>query len=64
MGAELNAGTGKETTSVYARVLDEHLERAFDVIAQMVAVPAMEGSPRSARSCSRRSRCTRTTRRT
>ena len=36
MGAELNAGTGKETTSVYARVLDQHLERAFDVIAQMV----------------------------
>ena len=27
MGAELNAGTGKETTSVYARVLDVHLER-------------------------------------
>ena len=25
MGAELNAGTGKETTSVYARVLDAHL---------------------------------------
>ena len=43
MGAELNAGTGKEMTSVYARVLDEHLERAFDVIAQMVTVPAMEG---------------------
>ena len=43
MGAELNAGTGKEMTSVYARVLDEHLERAFDVIAQMVTVPAMDG---------------------
>jgi predicted Zn-dependent peptidase len=43
MGAELNAGTGKEMTSVYARVLDEHLERAFDVMAQMVTVPAMEG---------------------
>ena len=25
MGAELNAGTGKETTSVYSRVLDQHL---------------------------------------
>src|ERR1700733_3954773 len=42
MGAELNAGTGKETTSVYARVLDVHLERAFDVISQMVWSPAME----------------------
>jgi predicted Zn-dependent peptidase len=43
MGAELNAGTGKEMTSLYARVLDEHLERAFDVMAQMIAAPAMEG---------------------
>lgn len=42
MGAELNAGTGKESTSVYARVLDRHLERAFDVIADMVWRPAME----------------------
>jgi predicted Zn-dependent peptidase len=43
MGAELNAGTGKETTSVFARVLDIHLERAFDVIAQMVTEPAITG---------------------
>ena len=43
MGAELNAGTGKEMTSVYARVLDEHLERAFDVMAEMVTVPALAG---------------------
>ncbi len=43
MGAELNAGTGKEMTSVYARVLDEHLERAFDVIAQMISEPTMHG---------------------
>jgi predicted Zn-dependent peptidase len=43
MGAELNAGTGKEMTSLYARVLDEHLERAFDVMAQMISVPAMAG---------------------
>jgi predicted Zn-dependent peptidase len=39
MGAELNAGTGKETTSVYSRVLDVHLERAFDVMADMVWRP-------------------------
>jgi len=45
MGAECNAGTGKESTSVYARVLDQHLERAFDVIAQMVCEPALESLP-------------------
>jgi predicted Zn-dependent peptidase len=42
MGAELNAGTGKETTSVYARVIDEHLPHAFDVMADMVFRPALE----------------------
>jgi len=41
MGAELNAGTGKETTSVYARVIDEHLPKAFDVIADMVFRPTL-----------------------
>ena len=41
MGAELNAGTGKETTSVYSRVLDVHLERAFDVMADMVLAPKL-----------------------
>ena len=39
MGAELNAGTGKETTSVYARVLDVHVPKALDVIADMVWRP-------------------------
>jgi predicted Zn-dependent peptidase len=39
MGAELNAGTGKETTSVYARVLDVHLPEAFDVMHEMVWKP-------------------------
>jgi predicted Zn-dependent peptidase len=39
MGAELNAGTGKETTSVYARVLDVHVPQALDVIADMVWRP-------------------------
>jgi predicted Zn-dependent peptidase len=42
MGAELNAGTGKETTSVYARVIDQHLEDAFDVMADMVFRPALD----------------------
>jgi predicted Zn-dependent peptidase len=41
MGAELNAGTGKETTSVYARVIDEHLVDAFDVMADMVFRPSL-----------------------
>jgi len=39
MGAEVNAGTGKETTSVYSRFLDNHLERAFDVLQDMVLRP-------------------------
>jgi predicted Zn-dependent peptidase len=39
MGAELNAGTGKESTSVYARVIDDHLPKAFDVVADMVWHP-------------------------
>jgi predicted Zn-dependent peptidase len=42
MGAELNAGTGKETTSVYARVIDEHVPEAFDVMADMVFRPALK----------------------
>jgi predicted Zn-dependent peptidase len=40
MGAEANAGTGKETTSVYSRFLDHHLERAFDLMQDMVLRPA------------------------
>jgi len=42
MGAELNAGTGKESTSVYARVIDEHLPKAFDVVAGMVWRPRLD----------------------
>ncbi len=41
MGAELNAGTGKEATSVYARVIDEHLPVALDVMTDMVFRPAL-----------------------
>jgi predicted Zn-dependent peptidase len=39
MGAEVNAGTDKESTSLYTRVLDGHLEKAFDVLADMVWRP-------------------------
>src|SRR5919112_2463953 len=39
-GAELNAGTDKESTTVYARMLDQHVPRAFDVMADMVWRPA------------------------
>ncbi|HEY2182046.1 MAG TPA: pitrilysin family protein [Solirubrobacteraceae bacterium] len=39
MGAEVNAGTDKEATSVYTRVLDRHVPRAFDVIGEMVFQP-------------------------
>lgn len=42
MGAEINAGTEKEATSLYTRVLDGHLERAFDVMADMVWRPRFE----------------------
>ncbi len=39
MGAEINAGTDKEATSLYTRVLDGHLERAFEVMGDMVWQP-------------------------
>jgi len=42
MGAEINAGTDREGTSLYTRVLDRHLERAFDVAAEMIWRPRFE----------------------
>lgn len=41
MGAEPNASTSKEHTLVNARLLDEDLDKAFEVIAEMVARPAL-----------------------
>ncbi|HEX5641260.1 MAG TPA: pitrilysin family protein [Thermoleophilia bacterium] len=40
MGAEPNASTSKEYTLVNARLLDEDLDKAFEVIAEMVARPS------------------------
>jgi predicted Zn-dependent peptidase len=39
MGAEINAGTDKEATSLYTRVLDRHLEQAFEVMSDMIWHP-------------------------
>jgi predicted Zn-dependent peptidase len=41
MGAEINAGTDKEATSLYTRVLDRHLERAFEVMSEMIWRPRL-----------------------
>ena len=49
MGAELNAGTGKETTSVYARVIDQHLPEAFDVCPTWCFAPRCRRSTPSGR---------------
>jgi predicted Zn-dependent peptidase len=40
-GGELNAATARDYTVVYARVMDEHLETALDVMSDMVFVPAL-----------------------
>jgi len=40
MGAELNAGTDRESTTLYARMLDQHMPQAFEVMADMVWRPA------------------------
>ncbi|MSO44886.1 MAG: insulinase family protein [Thermoleophilia bacterium] len=40
LGGEINAATGRDHTVVYTRVLDEHLEVAFEVIADMLTRPA------------------------
>jgi predicted Zn-dependent peptidase len=39
LGGELNASTARDYTIVYARVLDEHLETALDVMTDMVFAP-------------------------
>ena len=39
IGGELNAATARDYTVVYARVLDEHIETALDVMTDMVFAP-------------------------
>jgi predicted Zn-dependent peptidase len=40
-GGELNAATARDYTVVYARVMDEHLETALDVMSDMVFTPSL-----------------------
>lgn len=42
MGAEINAGTDRESTSLYTRVLDRYLERALHVMGEMLWRPRFE----------------------
>ena len=39
LGAAVNAATGKETTNLHARFLDEHTEEVFDLLAEMLLEP-------------------------
>jgi predicted Zn-dependent peptidase len=41
IGAAFNAATSKETTHVHARFLDEHTERAFDLMGEMFLSPIL-----------------------
>jgi predicted Zn-dependent peptidase len=41
MGAASNAATSKESTHLYARLLDEHTEEAFDLLAEMLLRPSL-----------------------
>ncbi|NNE34459.1 MAG: insulinase family protein, partial [Rhodothermales bacterium] len=40
VGGFLNAFTGKEYTCFYARALDEHLDRAIDIVTDLVLRPS------------------------
>jgi len=42
LGAELNAATSREHTVVYSRLPDVHLEKALDVMSDMVFVPGFD----------------------
>src|SRR5918912_4503809 len=41
IGAQENAATGEEYTILYARFLPEHLERALDIMSDMVLRPTL-----------------------
>lgn len=44
LGAEINAFSSKEYTCYYVRVLDDYVEKAFEVLAEIVQRPAFRDS--------------------
>ncbi|MGE0130229.1 MAG: M16 family metallopeptidase [Blastocatellales bacterium] len=42
LGGNLDAFTGREIVGFYDKVLDEHLPRAFDLVADLVTAPAFD----------------------
>lgn len=42
IGADINAATAKEYTSVYTRVMEEYLDRALEIILDMVREPLLD----------------------
>ena len=63
LGGELNAATSREHTVVYARVPDDQLQTALDVMGEMVFAPGFVELDSEREVVLRRSRCTRTNRR-
>jgi predicted Zn-dependent peptidase len=41
MGASANAATGKESTHLFARFLDEHTDEAFELLSSMLTEPTL-----------------------
>ncbi len=41
MGAASNAATGKETTHLHTRFLDEHTDEAFELMSEMLLAPSL-----------------------
>jgi|WetSurSiteA1Bulk_404760.scaffolds.fasta_scaffold00782_10 predicted Zn-dependent peptidase len=42
MGGEFNAGTGKECTNFYIKARKDNLEKAFDILSDMIINPLMD----------------------
>jgi predicted Zn-dependent peptidase len=42
MGADINAATGREHTSIYSRALEEHIDRAVEIVMDMARNSLME----------------------